>query len=125
MAKILVCDDEDVLRALVRATLEPAGHEIVEARTGDEAVELVRSARPDVVVLDMMMPGRSGIDVLEELRADLDPGVAGATVIMLTARAQVTERDRAEQVGADRFLSKPFSPAQLASLVDEVLGERS
>jgi CheY-like chemotaxis protein len=125
MAKLLVCDDEDVLRALVRATLEPAGHEIVEARTGDEAVELVRSARPDLVVLDMMMPGRSGIDILEELRADLDPGVAGATVIMLTARAQVTDRERALAAGADHFLPKPFSPAQLASLVDEVLGERS
>jgi CheY-like chemotaxis protein len=120
---ILVCDDEEVLRALVRATLEPDGHEIVEARNGDEALELIGSLRPDLVVLDMMMPGRSGVDVLEQVRADDDPAVAGSRVIMLTARAQVTDRDRASEAGADHFLPKPFSPTELASLVDEVLGQ--
>ena len=118
--KILICDDEDVLRSLVRASLLSGEFEILEARDGDEALELTLSERPDLVLLDMMMPGRTGLEVLEQLRAD--PGVAETPVIMLTARTQENDRAAADDAGATVFLPKPFSPTELARLVDETLG---
>lgn len=121
-ATILVCDNEEPLRALIRATLDSDDYRVVEARDGDESLELAHSARPDLIVLDVMMPGRSGLEVLRELRDD--PKLARTPVIMLTARAQGADREAAEAGGADRFLAKPFSPARLAELVDDLLGGR-
>ena len=119
--RILVCDNEDVLRDLVRASPGNNGHNLVEARDGDEALALARDTKPDLVLLDMMMPGRSGLDVLAELRAD--PELAETRVVMLTARTQAADREAAAEAGADRFLTKPFSPLQLAALVEEMLAE--
>src|SRR6266571_2658885 len=90
---VLVCDNEEILRDLVRASLDGNGYRFVEARDGDEAVEAARRSRPDVILLDMMMPGRTGIEVLEELRRD--PELRAIPVIMLTARAQVADREAA------------------------------
>ena len=118
--KILICDDEDVLRALIRATLSGDRYELVEARDGDESVELAKSERPDVILLDMMMPGRSGLDVLSELRRD--PELERVPVVMLTARTQESDRDAAVVAGAERYLAKPFSPARLAAVVEDVVG---
>jgi CheY-like chemotaxis protein len=118
-ATVLLCDDEDVLRQLVRATLDNGEYSIVEATDGDESLELARRLRPDVIVLDMMMPGRSGLEVLEELRGD--PKLASTPVIMLTARARQADREAAAAAGADRYLAKPFSPLELISLVEELL----
>jgi CheY-like chemotaxis protein len=120
-ATILVCDNEEALRALIRATFDQDRYTIVEARDGDESLERARSAEPDLVLLDVLMPGRSGLEVLRELRSD--PKLAQTPVIMLTARAQAADLEAAEAAGADRFLAKPFSPAQLAELVEELLGE--
>jgi DNA-binding response OmpR family regulator len=122
-ATILICDNEEPLRALVRASLDGDGHELLEARDGDEALALAREARPDLIVLDMMMPGRTGIDVLRDLRAD--PSFAHTSVIMLTARAQVADRAAAAEAGADRVLATPFSPLELGALVDELLSSRA
>lgn len=119
--RILVCDNEDVLRALVRASLGGNGYDLVEARDGDEALALARDTKPDLVLLDMMMPGRSGLDVLAELRAD--PELAETRVVMLTARTQAADREAAAEAGADHFLTKPFSPLQLAALVEDMLSE--
>ena len=119
--RILVCDNEDVLRDLVRASLGNNGHNLVEARDGDEALALARDTKPDLVLLDMMMPGRSGLDVLAELRAD--PELAETRVVMLTARTQAADREAAAEAGADRFLTKPFSPLQLKALVEDMLAE--
>jgi CheY-like chemotaxis protein len=82
---VLVCDDEPVLRMLVRATLDDGRYTILEACDGEQALERVRSDRPDVILLDIMMPGRSGSEVLRELRRN--PETAATPVIMLTARA--------------------------------------
>src|ERR687892_1530277 len=101
-ARVLVCDNEEVLRALVRAALTPEGYDIVEARDGEESVELARSVDPDLIVLDMMMPGRTGIEVLEELRSE--ERFAETPVIMLTARAQASDRAAAANAGATRFI---------------------
>lgn len=119
LPKVLVCDNEEVLRALVRGALEIGDYEILEARDGDESVELARAMEPDLIVLDMMMPGRTGLEVLEELRAE--PRFAETPVIMLTARAQTVDRKAAVEAGASHFLPKPFSPLALASLVEELL----
>jgi CheY-like chemotaxis protein len=119
---ILVCDDEDVLRALVRATLDLGEYRIVEARDGEESLELARRERPDLIVIDMMMPGKTGLEVVAELRRDAD--LANTPVIVLTARAQATDRDAAERAGVDRYLAKPFSPSALADTVQELIRER-
>jgi CheY-like chemotaxis protein len=116
---VLVCDNEEALRALVTATLEGTGCELVEARDGEEALKQARASRPDLILLDIMMPVRTGLDVLAELRADAE--LAQTPVVMLTARAQLKDRDAALAAGADRFLAKPFSPLELARLVDELL----
>lgn len=122
-ATVLVCDNEEPLRALVRAALDEGEYSVVEARDGDESLELARKVRPDLIVLDMMMPGRSGLEVLAELRQD--PELAGTPVVMLTARTQIADREAAIEHGAERFLPKPFSPRRLASVVEELLDGRA
>ncbi len=118
-ATVLVCDDEDVLRALVRATLDSNEYALVEARDGDESLELARRMRPNLILLDVMMPGRSGLEILEELRSD--PALRTTPVLMLTARTQTADRESAAKLGANRFLAKPFSPRELVSVVNELL----
>jgi two-component system phosphate regulon response regulator PhoB len=119
VSTVLLCDDEEVLRQLVRATLDNGDYSIVEAADGDESLELARRLQPDLIVLDMMMPGRSGLEVLRELRAD--PETAATPVIMLTARARESDRNEAASAGADRYLAKPFSPLELISVVEELV----
>jgi CheY-like chemotaxis protein len=121
--KVLICDNEETLRALVRGALELGDYEIVEARDGDESVDLARSCEPDLIVLDMMMPGRTGLEVMAELRGE--QRFAETPVIMLTARAQAQDRDAAVAAGVSRFLPKPFSPLELAATVEELLGNGS
>jgi CheY-like chemotaxis protein len=106
---------------LVRETLVHANYNVVEACDGDEALERIRSEQPDLILLDVMMPGRSGIDVLAELRRE--PATEATPVIMLTARAQASDRTAMELAGANHFLTKPFSPIGLASLVEGVLAD--
>ncbi len=122
MARILLCDNEETLRTLMRVSLDGLGHEILEARTGDEGLRLARELLPDLVLLDMMMPGRSGLEVLRELRED--PALDEIAVVMVTARVQADDREAARAAGADGFLSKPFRPAELVALVSELLDAR-
>ena len=117
--RVLVCDNEEALRALVRGALDLGDYEIVEAHDGDESLELARSCDPDLIVLDMMMPGRTGLEVLAELRTE--DRFAATPVIMLTARAQAQDRQAAIDAGVSLFLPKPFSPLELASVVEELL----
>jgi two-component system phosphate regulon response regulator PhoB len=120
--KVLICDNEAPLRALVRATLSGGKYTLVEAKDGDEALALARTTRPDLLVLDMMMPGRSGLDVLTEIRRD--PELDQIAVVLLTARTQAVDRAAAEAAGADYFLAKPFSPLELMRIVDDLLAAR-
>lgn len=117
--KVLICDDEEVLRALVRATLDDGTFEVLEAEDGDQSVTLARSEKPDVILLDMMMPGRTGLEVLEVIRAD--PELERTPVVMLTARTRASDQEAALAAGADRYLAKPFSPLELISIVEELL----
>jgi len=118
---ILICDDRPVLRALLREALSEGDYSIFEASDGDESIELVRSVRPDVVVLDMVMPGCSGLDVLEELRCN--PHLTDTRVVLCTA-THTLDGDAVGNLGADGYLQKPFSTSQLVSVVDELLADR-
>lgn len=115
-ATILVCDDDPSLRELVRAVLGPA-YRFIEAADGTEALELARELRPDLIVLDVMLPGLSGIEVLEAIRTD--PVLHDLKVVVITAWSHA-EID-AQVAGADSFVAKPFDPDDLSRAVEELL----
>ncbi len=119
MRKLLIADDEDGVRSLVRMTLEADSYEILEARNSEEALELAREHHPDLMFLDVMMPGVSGFDVCRTLKGD--PATADITIIMLTAQAQERDREVGVAAGADDYFTKPFSPVGLLYKVEEVL----
>ncbi|HZU20393.1 MAG TPA: response regulator [Gaiellaceae bacterium] len=120
MAKVLVVDDEPPLRELMRATLEPE-HEVTEAADADEAVAACLSTRPDLVLLDVMLPGASGIDVLRRIRDD--DATARTGVVIVSAWDAEADRRRAADEGADAFVGKPFLPEDLLAAVERVLAE--
>lgn len=120
--KLLIADDEDGIRSLVRMTLESDRLEILEAADGNEAVELARAHHPQLILLDVMMPGISGFEVCRTLKSDR--ATAGIAVVMLTARAQDADREEGEEAGADGYFTKPFSPVALMRKVDEILARR-
>jgi DNA-binding response OmpR family regulator len=116
-ARILVVDDEADIVEFVRGYLERDGYEVVTAEDGDRAVELAEKTRPDLLVLDVMLPGRSGFDVLRTLRS----GGSTVPVIMLTARDDVIDRVAGLELGADDYVAKPFEPRELVARVGAVL----
>ena len=116
MARILVVDDEETLVELVRSYLEREQYEVLTAADGRVALELARSAQPDLVVLDVMLPGLDGIEVCRQLRQFSD-----AYVIMLTARTEEIDKILGLTVGADDYLTKPFSPRELVARVKALL----
>jgi CheY-like chemotaxis protein len=118
--KVLVCDDEPVVRMLVHATLARVNCSMVVARDGHEALTLARSEQPALILLDLVMPGRNGRDVLAALRGDA--ATAAIPIIILTAWAPAADRQEMLGAGADGYLTKPFSPLALANLVEELLG---
>ena len=120
-ARILVADDDDDIRALVAFTLRRRGYSVFEASAGDTALELARVERPDLVVLDIGMPGLNGIEVAAAMKEDA--ACAGIPIIMLSAKGQAAEIEQGLSVGADKYLVKPFAPKELAATVAEVLGD--
>ena len=120
MRTLLIVDDEDGVRALVRMTLDSAGYEIIEAADGRRALELAREHRPDLILLDVMLPDVSGLEICRQLKSQ--PELSSTTVIMLTARAQSSDVGDAEEAGADGYFTKPFSPLALTRKVEDVLG---
>jgi DNA-binding response OmpR family regulator len=118
-ARVLVVDDEPPIRAIVRGFLEREGMTVAEAADGPAAVEQVRAFAPDVVVLDMMLPGFDGLEVLLRVRAFADP-----LVIFLTARTEEVDRIVGLRVGGDDYLTKPFSPGELVARVQALLRRR-
>jgi DNA-binding response OmpR family regulator len=116
LAKILVVDDEPNIREVVGLYLRRDGHEVVSATDGEEALEVFRESEPDLVVLDLMLPKMSGLEVCRRMRAD-----RSVPLIMLTARGEEEERIVGLSVGADDYVVKPFSPRELAARVAAVL----
>jgi len=119
MARIVVADDDADIRDLVVFKLRQGGHEVEAYGDGAAAVEACQEQRPDLVVLDLMMPGMGGLDACRALR--LDPELARVPVILLTARAQESDIEQGFSAGADDYVVKPFSPRELASRVAAVL----
>jgi DNA-binding response OmpR family regulator len=120
MATVLAVDDEEDILTIIRHNLEREGHRVLTAPNGDRAIELVREEQPDVVVLDVMMPGTDGWGVLNMIKAERDE-LASIPVLMLTARAADEDRIRGGIEGAIRYLTKPFSPRDLCSEVAAAL----
>jgi CheY-like chemotaxis protein len=118
---ILICDDEPSLRELMRVSLEP-GYTFAEAGDGAEAIELIDRLHPDLILLDMMMPGTSGSAVMEHVRSH--PELGAPPVVVVSAFAAPDDRLAALDAGATAFLKKPFDPEELRSLVEELLPSR-
>jgi two-component system, OmpR family, alkaline phosphatase synthesis response regulator PhoP len=116
---VLVVDDEAPIRLLCRVNLEAEGMNVLEAADGDRGLELARSELPDVILLDVMMPGRSGWEVAEELLAD--ETTSGIPIIFLTARAEIRDRAKGIDLGGVDYVTKPFNPVELAPLVQDLV----
>jgi DNA-binding response OmpR family regulator len=116
---VLVADDDDDILLLVTTRLRRDGYEVVSASSGDRALDLAREHHPAIAVLDIGMPGLDGLAVLEQIRAD--ETLSGTRVVLLTAKAQESDVRRGYDSGADAYIKKPFSPAELSQRVRALL----
>jgi two-component system, OmpR family, alkaline phosphatase synthesis response regulator PhoP len=121
--KILVADDESHILHVVSLKLRNAGYEVLTAADGQEALELAQSEHPDLLITDYHMPQLSGLELCQKLKQD--PGTSNIPAIMLTARGYQLDPQDTEQSGILRMLSKPFSPRNLLTTVNEVLLEKA
>jgi CheY-like chemotaxis protein len=119
MSRVLVVDDEPDVLLLCRLNLQQRGHELLEASNGRTALELARDRRPDLIVLDLMLPGMTGYEVLETLKGD--DRTADIPVLVLTAKSLRADRERSLGLGAVGFLTKPFLPSELCELVESLV----
>ena len=119
---VLVADDDEDIRALVAYRLASGGFEILSARNGEEALQLAAERRPDLAILDVMMPLVDGLEVTRRFRAD--PRTERVPVILLTASVQEADVARGFEAGADDYLRKPFSPQELGMRVHAILARR-
>jgi DNA-binding response OmpR family regulator len=120
---VLIVDDEQHIRLLIEQTLEELldeGVELYTAADGHEALAAITAQRPDLVFLDVMMPGQSGLDVTRAVRAD--PAVSGVHIVLLTAKGQAQDQEAGLAAGADQYLTKPFDPDALLAIARTVLG---
>jgi DNA-binding response OmpR family regulator len=122
MSRILIIEDQPEIRRLIKWALEFDEHEIQEAMNGETGLGLIRIWRPDLVLLDVMMPGDiDGLAVCRQIRAD--PDYAAMPIILLSARAQASDRRAGELAGADAYMIKPFSPIELTDLITSLLNK--
>jgi DNA-binding response OmpR family regulator len=121
--KVLIVDDEAHIRLLIEQTLEEledAGVQILAAADGEAGLELIKTERPQLVFLDVMLPKMNGFDVCDRVKHEL--GLPEVVVVMLTAKGQEFDKQRGEAVGADLYLTKPFDPDELLARAREALG---
>jgi CheY-like chemotaxis protein len=121
MRRILIADDEPHMLKFIEFTLRRGNYEILKASNGEEALEVASAQKPNVIVMDVLMPGMDGVTALKKLKADND--LKQIPVILLTARGYTLAPDEAKRAGASCYLTKPFSPTELLSQVRE-LAER-
>jgi len=119
MTRVLVIDDEAPIRLLCRVNLEAEGMEVLEASDGPTGLEQARAAEPDVILLDVMMPGLDGWQVAEQLLED--DTTRSIPIVFLTARAEFRDRVRGLDLGGIDYVTKPFNPLELAPLVEDML----
>jgi DNA-binding response OmpR family regulator len=120
---VLVADDDEDIRELVAFRLGAAGYKVVTACDGEEALQLALDQRPDLAVLDVMMPRLTGIEVTERIRAS-GSETRNVPIVLLTARVQEADIARGFEAGADDYIRKPFSPQELRARVQAILGRR-
>jgi len=116
---VVIADDEASMRLLVHATIESDDYKVIEAADGNQAWTLIQQFKPALVLLDVQMPGRSGLEILRSIRAD--PGLTGTRVILLTGTDHESDIEAGLMAGADFYLTKPFSPLDLITRVEEAL----
>jgi CheY-like chemotaxis protein len=120
MKKVLVVDDQKEIRRLVEIALRVGDYQVLQAESGEEAVEIAKEERPDLIIMDIMMPGHlDGLEATKVLKNDQE--TRDIIIIMLTARSQETDLEKGYQAGADDYFIKPFSPLELIRKVEEVL----
>ncbi len=115
---VVLVEDEQNIAEAIRFLLSNEGWRVEMLANGTTAVEVIRRAAPDLVMLDVMLPGRTGFEILHELRAD--PAFADLPILMLTARGQTRDRDMAEKAGVSRFMTKPFSNTEMLDAVRDL-----
>lgn len=122
MKKILIVDDQVEVRELVQVTLEIGDYQILAAENGQQALEIAQAEHPDIILLDIMMPGSAidGIEACRRLKAD--PATANITIVMLSAKGQEIDIETGKTAGADDYFTKPFSPIALIEKVEAVIG---
>ena len=120
---VLVVDDDPLILRVVATVLDLEEFEVVTARSGREAIEVLDGSSPHVVVADIMMPEMDGFELCEHIRQD--PRYAKLPIILLTARDSDVDRRRGTEVGGDAYITKPFSPLELIDEIDRLLQERS
>ena len=120
---VLLIEDEANITEAIRFLLTRDGWQVDTHADGSDAVEVIRAAKPDLVILDVMLPGKSGMDILRELR-DCEV-LRDLPVLMLTARGQTRDRELAEKAGVNRFMTKPFSNAEVLTAVRDLLAQAS
>lgn len=118
MARLVIAEDSPHMLRLLEMTLRKAGHTWTACSAGDAALAAVQAEKPDAALLDIIMPGMDGLEVLSALKED--PSTAGIPVIMLTARGHTLTREQAEKSGASAFLTKPFSPTELLTTIEQL-----
>ncbi|WP_297769772.1 response regulator [uncultured Roseovarius sp.] len=118
--KVLLIEDEPNIIEAVSFILSRDGWDVKTHSNGHDAMEAVRLREPDLIILDVMLPGKSGFDILAEIRVDAD--FAATPVLMLTARGQTKDREMAERAGASQYMTKPFSNADVLAAVRDLVG---
>jgi two-component system, OmpR family, alkaline phosphatase synthesis response regulator PhoP len=121
MTRVLVVDDDAPIRLLCRVNLEAEGIEVLEAGDGPGGLEVARRERPDVILLDVMLPRMDGWQVAEKLVDE--PSTAEIPIVFLTARAELSDRARGLEIGGVDYVTKPFNPVELARLVHDLLAQ--
>ena len=118
--RVLICDDEPYILESVSYVVRKAGYDVLTAEDGEESLNQARQEKPDLIFLDIMMPKMSGYEVCRRLKQD--PSTKGMYIIILTARGQAEDEQKALELGADEFMTKPFSPRKLREKLEAILG---
>ena len=119
--KIMVVDDEPYIARVIKFKLEQEGYTVISANDGITGLSKIKEEKPDLVLLDVMMPGMSGYEVCQKIKGDAE--LAGIPVVILTAKGQERDREQGFSMGASDYITKPFSPNRLLELVKSIIGE--
>lgn len=119
--KIMVVDDEPYIARVIKFKLEQEGYIVISANDGITGLNKIREEKPDLVLLDVMMPGMTGYEVCQKIKGDAE--LAGIPVVILTAKGQERDREQGFSMGASDYITKPFSPNRLLELVKSIIGE--